>query len=178
MLAPGNAGPAVTAVTTWIDATATKGALVLTTGITQYQYPKRTGFAEAFNTSEVYVRAAVGGLLSPRVQVWWDIQKIRGAYLEAALAHTFETKLPISTTLTAGWSAGQEAKGTQSYYFNKSGLASLDGGLGISLSRGSLTLTPSIHGVLARDPSTKLVTPGAALENTKLWWIVGGSWSR
>lgn len=178
MLAPGHHGPALTAITTWLDASVQTGPATLTGGITAYRYPERTGFAEAYNTTEVYARASGGGVLAPRVQLWWDVQKVQGAYVEAAVAHTFDIGLPVSTALTAGWSAGQEVRGAETAYFNRSGFAALDGSIGLPITRGHFTLQPMVHGVLAHDAATRLVTPGMALQRTKFWWSLGGTWTR
>lgn len=178
MLTSGNSGPALTAITTWLDGSVSLGGLDATLGITSYQYPKRTGFAEGFNTTELYAGAGHSGLLSPHVQVWWDIGKIRGAYVETTISHSFQAALPISTSLTAGWSAGQEEEAAESSYFGKAGFAALDASLGTSYTLGSLTISPAIHGVLAHDPATQVVTLGGAAERTKIWWTVGASWTR
>ncbi|MBL0937540.1 MAG: hypothetical protein IBJ03_01525 [Gemmatimonadaceae bacterium] len=178
MLAPGHHGPALTAIAPWIDATVQTGRVSLTGGATMYRYPKKTGFAEGYNTTELYAKATAGGALAPRVQVWWDVQKVRGAYVETAIAHTFNAGIPLVSSLTAGWSAGQEARGTQTAYFVRSGLAALDGALGVPLTRGHFTISPSVHAVLANDAATQLVTPGDPMRRTKLWWSLGGTWTR
>lgn len=178
MLEPTHHGPAITTIAPWLDATITRGALSLTGGATIYRYPKFTGFAEAFNSTEVYAKAALAGALAPRVQVWWDVEKVRGAYIEAAVSHTFESRLPITTSLTSGWSAGQEVRGTQTAYFTSSGLAAVDGAVGVPFTRGHFTVTPTVHGVYGRDAATRLVTPGAPERAVKLWWTFGGTWTR
>jgi hypothetical protein len=178
MLAPGHHGPALTAIAPWVDATVQAGPLALTGGATIYRYPQRTGFAEGFNTTELYAKLVGGGPLTPRVQMWWDVQKVRGAYLETAVSHTLDTRVPVGLSLTGGWSAGQEVRGTQTAYFARSGFLALDGAVSLPFTRGGLTISPTMHAVLARDAATQLVTPGTSMRRGKLWWSLGGTWTR
>lgn len=177
MLPNGTRGPALTAITTWLDATVPLGKHSFTGGITNYAYPERTGFARDYNTTEVYARLAMQWPLSPRVQLWWDVDKVRGGYVEAALAQTFDAAVPIELGVAAGWSAGQETRSGHSSYFNRSGFAAVDGSISVPITRGRFTLRPSIHGVLANDDAARFVTPGKELRSGKIWWNLGGSWS-
>ncbi len=178
MLPKGSRGPALTAITTWLDATVSAGAVNLTGGYADYRYPSRTGLSDAFNTGELYAAVSHHGMLSKRIQLWWDVNKIHGAYLEAAVDHEFKAGIPLIAALAAGWSLGQEENGTESAYFVRRGFAAVDGSIGMPITKGSLSIQPVIHGVLAHDAATRMISPINPDRGMKIWWSVGASWTR
>ncbi len=177
MLAAGHRGPALTAIAPWIDATLTRGPLALTGGATIYRYPQRTGFAEAFNTTELYAKAALDTRLAPRVQVWYDVAQVQGAYVEAGVAQPFTLGREFSAGLTAGWSAGMENVPGQTWYFAEPGLAAVDATLSSGFTWGEVTVTPTLHTVYARDPAARLIGPETPLRTVKTWWTLAASWT-
>jgi len=178
LIAPGHAGPAVTALTTWFDLTHTAGRLASTVGVTSYWYPSITGYAAQFNSSEIYGRLALATALSPRLAVYMDVEKVRGAYVEASVtapvpvgAHT------LSLGATAGASAGQAVAHNQSAYFARNGVAFGDLSATTAFALRGVSLAPTLHVLLDRDPWTRVTALDGATHAVKSWVGVTASWA-
>jgi uncharacterized protein Gcw-chp len=87
------------------------GKVSLTAGVTGYRFPNNAGFTKIFNTVEIYGKAALDAPLSPKLAVWYDVDKVKGAYFEGSISHTLPASEKVSVTLgaLAGFSAGQDA---------------------------------------------------------------------
>jgi hypothetical protein len=156
----------------------------LTAGVTGYIYPNDAGFTKDANTVEIYGKAAFDVPLSPKLAVWYDVDKIKGAYFEGSIGHTIQPKdQPFSVVLgaTAGLSAGQgipdDPLADESFNFVDDGFTHLDLSAGVPFSAGPLSITPAVHVVITGDDATKF-TGGPDLKDVKLWFGGTISWSK
>jgi hypothetical protein len=159
------------------------GVATLTAGVTGYIFPNDSakvrfainsdgqyaGFTKADNTVEIYSKVALSVPLSPSLAVWYDVDKIKGAYFEGGISHD----IPLSGTrrLTLGALAGLSAsqgcepdssgvcRVTTSWNFQYEGLTHVDLSAAVGIPVGPLTITPNIHGIITSDPLTKITRP-------------------
>ena len=139
--------------------------LTLTGGVTAYIYPNDAGLTSDFNTVEIYGKAALDVLLSPKLAVWYDVDKIDGAYIEGSVSHTLQLgeKVGLALGALAGFSEGQDADldafgNPQADFFNfaDNGLTHVDLSAGLPLTAGVFSITPSLHFVINGDDLTKI----------------------
>lgn len=165
------------------------GSASMAFGFIGYRFPNPAATSPVFNPSlntfEVYSRLGLKAPLSPTVALYYDVSKIKGAYLEATLGRT----VPVGRTAIqlgglAGWSAGQDAQldgqgvpGVAFYNFEANGLTHVDLNASVGMTIGGVGFTPSVHVVYGHDRFAKLTSVGKE-QNVKLW--LGGtmSWSR
>jgi hypothetical protein len=156
------------------------GKATLTAGATGYYFPNDVGFTKASNTIELYGKAALDVPLSPKVSAYYDVDKVKGLYVEGGVSHGF----PVGTnTLTlgalAGWTGGQEfSTSDKSFNFADNGLTHVDLSASMGFSAGALSITPSIHGVITNDKATKITKLDALDTGFKVWGGVTISWSK
>ncbi len=167
------------------------GKASLTGGITAYIYPNDFGLTSDFNTVELYGKVGLDVPLSPQLAVYYDVDKVKGAYIEGSVSHSLPASEKVSVDLgaTAGFSAGQhadlDALGTpQADFFNfaENGFTHLDLSAGVPFAAGAISITPVIHFVLNGDELTKITkldeTTGLPnSKDVKLWGGVSFSWS-
>ncbi|MEO8139934.1 MAG: hypothetical protein ABI742_09815 [Gemmatimonadota bacterium] len=157
------------------------GVATLTGGATGYIFPNDVGFTKASNTVEVYGKIALATPLSPKLSAYYDVDKIKGLYVEGSIAHG----IPLgAATLTlgalAGWTGGQEinsSKPNELFNFNDKGLTHIDLSASVGFSAGPLSITPSIHGVFGQDEFTKF-TKANSKSDFKIWGGATISWSK
>jgi hypothetical protein len=158
----------------------------LTAGATAYIYPNDAGLTSDFNTVEVYGKAAFDVPLSPKLAVWYDVDKVEGAYFEGSISHTLPASEKVSVVLgaLAGFNAGQHADfdssgDPQADFFNfaDNGFTHLDLSAGVPLSAGVFSITPVIHFLINGDDFVKLTSPTND-SDVKLWGGVTVSWSK
>jgi Bacterial protein of unknown function (Gcw_chp) len=163
------------------------GKATLTGGVTAYVYPNDAGLTSDFNTVEIYGKASLDAPLSPTVSVYYDVDKIKGAYIEGGISHSFPASEKVSIDLgaLAGFSAGQDANldasGTpRADFFNfvGNGLTHVDLSGGVSFSAGALSFAPALHVVINSDEATKVTSPTNLDKDVKLWGGVTISWSK
>lgn len=168
--------------------------LTLTAGATGYIYPNDAGLTKDANTTEIYGKVAFGVPLSPKLAVWYDIDKIKGAYIEASagLPIHLSPALPLQLGVLAGFSAGQgcepDANGvcqaTDSWNFHDDGLTHIDLSAALPISAGPISITPNFHGIIGNDENvkvTKLDPTSASGVQTSDFKVVFGvtlSWSK
>jgi hypothetical protein len=174
----GQAGPDFTEFDWWGEIGIPAGPATVTAGATGYIFPNDFGLTKANNTVEVYGKVALSGMLSPKVSAYYDVDKIKGLYVEGSVAHG----VPLgATTLTfgvlAGFSAGQEVKAGELANFNESGLTHIDLSASAGFSAGPLSITPSVHLVNGRDKFTKFTNLNTE-HDVKVWGGVTISWSK
>jgi hypothetical protein len=161
------------------------GKATLTAGATGYIYPNpksASGFNSDINTIEVYGKVALDVPLSPKVSAYYDVDKVKGLYVEGSVSHGFPVG-PQSLTLgaLAGWTGGQEQNtddASEAFNFADNGLTHVDLSASMSFSAGSISITPSIHGVITGDDFTKITKQNALDTGFKLWGGVTISWSK
>jgi hypothetical protein len=166
----------------------TAGKATLTGGGTAYIYPNDAGLTEDFNTVELYAKAALDAPLSPFVNLYYDVDKIKGAYIEGGASHSFPASEKVSIDLgaLAGISAGQgvnDSDPDEFFNFVDDGFTHLDLSAGASFSAGPLSIAPVLHLIIGIDDATKVtkfesdgLTPVS--KDAKLWGGVSLGWSK
>ncbi|HEX2635919.1 MAG TPA: TorF family putative porin [Gemmatimonadales bacterium] len=173
----------VAEVDAWAEVSAPVEKLTLTGGALLYVFPNGAGFTSGSNTVEVYARAALDASLSPKLAVWYDVDKIGGAYLEASIAQSVPLDGRHSLTLNAlaGLDAGQSIPGNPGSpdlaSFHDDGFTHLDLSAGMPLTTGGVALTPAVHLVITGDRFTRTTSPGRT-HDLKVWGGAALSWSK
>lgn len=162
------------------------GNATLTGGVTGYIYPNDAGLTSDFNTIEIYGKAGLDVPLSPELAIYYDVDKIKGAYIEGSISHSLAASEKVSIDLgaAAGFSAGQDADldatGTPQadfYNFAENGFTHLDLSAGVPFAAGAVSITPVLHLVITGDEFTKISSPSNLDKGAKLWGGVSFSWS-
>jgi hypothetical protein len=160
------------------------GKATITGGITGYIYPNDVGLTDEANTIELYGKVGFDSPLSPELSIYYDIDKIKGAYIEGAVSHSLPLSERTSLDLgaVAGFSAGQGAPedplADESFNFADDGLTHLDLSAGIPFTAGAVSITPMIHFQINSDDATKFTSPSSLDKDVKLWGGVSLSWSK
>lgn len=165
------------------------GKATLTGGVTGYLYPNDENAPNDFalltsdaNTVEIYGKVGLDTPLSPELSIYYDVDKIKGAYIEGAVSHS----LPLSETTSldlgalAGFSAGQGVSDDpdESFNFADDGFTHLDLSAGIPFTAGAFSITPVVHFQISGDDGTKVTSPSNLDKDAKLWGGVSLSWSK
>lgn len=164
------------------------GKTTLTGGVTGYIYPNDFGLTSDANTVEIYGKLGVDAPLSPELSIYYDVDKIKGAYIEAGLSHSLPAseKVSIDLGMAAGFSAGQgipdDVDSDESFNFADNGLTHIDLSAGVPFTAGVFSITPVLHFVINVDDATKItkfddlgLVPNS--KDVKLWGGVSFSWS-
>jgi len=160
------------------------GVATLTGGATGYIFPNDVGFTKTSNTVEVYGKIALSTPLSPKLAAWYDVDKIKGLYVEGSVSHGIPLgAATLNLGALAGWTGGQEIDSDVSSNFDDKGLTHVDLSASAGFSAGPLSITPSIHGIIGNDRRTKYTksasnTYGFNDTSLKLWGGVTISWSK
>jgi hypothetical protein len=166
------------------------GKATLTGGVTGYIYPNdltdesNGGLDSEANTWEVYGKVGFDVPLAPEISVYYDIDKIKGAYIQGALGHAVPLNENLSLELggLVGFSAGQgvpdDPDTDESFNFADDGLTHVDFSAGLPLTAGVLSITPVLHLQLSSDEATKFNSLSNPDEDLKLWGGVSIGWSR
>jgi len=171
----------------WAEVSFPVGKATLTGGITAYIYPNDAGLTSDFNTVEVYGKLAVDGPLSPKISAYYDVDKIKGLYVEGSVSHSLPASEAVSVTLgaLAGFNVGQhadlDANGLpQADFFNfqDNGFTHLDLSAGVPITAGIFSITPALHVVITGDDFTKISSPTNTDKSVKLWGGATISWSK
>jgi hypothetical protein len=158
----------------------------LTGGATAYIYPNDAGLTSDFNTVEIYAKAAFATVLSPKLAVWYDVDKVKGAYFEGSISHSLPLgeKNSLSLGALAGFNAGQDADFDANgipradfFNFADNGFTHLDLSAGLPLTAGVFSITPAFHVVVNGDDFTK-VTSLNKTHDVKFWGGATISWSK
>jgi hypothetical protein len=157
------------------------GKATVTGGIVGYIYPNDFGLTEDANTWEVYGKLGFDVPLAPEISVYYDIDKINGAYIQGAVGHAVPLNEALSLELggLVGFSAGQGQpdSGDDSFNFADDGLTHMDLSAGLPLTAGMFSITPSLHVQVGSDDFTKFTSPTDE-SDVKLWGGVSIGWAR
>ena len=167
------------------------GKSTLTFGATAYIYPNDADspdIANDFgllttesNTVELYGKVGFDVLLSPEFSFYYDVDKIKGGYMEATASHDLQLseKLALSLGALVGVSAGQGISDDpdESSNFDDDGFTHLDFSAGLPLTAGVFSITPVLHLVVGVDDRTKITSP-TNTSDAKLWGGVSIGWSK
>jgi len=164
----------------WAEVSVPAGKATLTSGVVGYLFPNDVGATEALNTWEVYGKVGLAVPLSPKLAVYYDVDKVNGAYLEGSVAHAVPLgSVSLALGALAGLSAGQaEADDPDELNnFAENGFTHLDLSAGVPLPAGMFTVTPVLHFLVNGDQNTKFTSPGEE-SDVKLWGGFTISWSQ
>ncbi len=160
------------------------GKATLTGGIVGYFYPNdltddsNGGYSSDINTWEVYGTVGFDVPLAPELSIYYDFDKVKGAYFEGAVSHS--VALGESHTLdlggVVGLNAGQGIDSDESFNFSDDGLTHLDLSAGLPLTAGAFSITPVLHFQISADDAAKLTSPTNE-SDVKLWGGVSIGWS-
>ncbi|HET6777669.1 MAG TPA: TorF family putative porin [Gemmatimonadales bacterium] len=168
------------------------GNATVTGGVIGYIYPNDDpGLTSSFNTWEIYGKAGLDVPLSPELSIYYDIDKVKGAYIEGKISHSLAAseRILIDLGATAGFSAGQDADlddlGTpRADFFNyaENGFTYLDLSAGVPISAGVFSITPVVHFVINGDELTKITsfderTGSPNSNDAKIWGGLSVSWA-
>ena len=167
------------------------GKTTLTFGATGYIYPNDEDspdiendfglLTSESNTLELYGKAAFDVPFAPELSVYYDVDKIKGAYFEAAGSHDLplSEKLALSLGALVGISAGQGISDDpdESSNFDDDGFTHLDFSAGLPLTAGVFSITPVLHLIVGVDDRVKITSP-TNTSDVKLWGGVSFGWSR
>ncbi len=181
----GVSSPDVTEVDLWAEYGHPLGAkLTGTGGVLAYLFPNTAGLTNEINrTVEVYGKLQANGLpLAPRLAIWYDLDKVRGAYIEASVSRPLVAlhDFPITFGALAAFSAGQAANAAdpdQVANFAHDGLTHLDLSATSALAAGPVTIAPTVHFYVLNDDFTRVTRPGAS-RDVKAWAGLTFTWSR
>ena len=171
----------------WLEVGIPVGKATLTPGVTAYIYPNSAGLTSDFNTVEVYVKAALDAPLSPKLNVYYDVDKVKGLYAEGSISHSLAASEKVSVNLGAlvGVNAGQgvSTKAGETANFSDDGFTHFDLSAGIPFTAGVLSFTPALHLIIPIDDFTKITkfdaTTGLPVsKDAKLWGGVSIAWSK
>ena len=164
----------------WAEVSVPAGKATLAGGVVGYVFPNDVGATEDLNTWEVYGKVGLAVALSPKLAVYYDVDKVDGAYLEGSVGHAVPLgSVALALGALAGFSAGQ-AEGDDPGELNnfaENGFTHLDLSAGLPLSAGILSITPALHFMVNGDENTKLTSPEEE-SDVKLWGGFTISWSQ
>lgn len=164
------------------------GKTSLTGGIVGYIYPndldEATNLGGALdsesNTWEIYGIVGFDVPLAPEFSIYYDFDKIKGAYFEGAVSHS----LPLGETHTldlgglVGLNLGQGIDpDDESFNFEDDGITHLDFSAAVPLTAGAFSITPVLHLQINGDEFTKFHSPTSDGSDFKLWGGVSIGWS-
>lgn len=174
----------------WGEVSYPVGKATLTGGVTGYIYPNdltatsNGGLNSDANTVEVYGKLAADVPLSPKLSVYYDVDKIKGLYAEGSISHTVQASEKVGVTLgaLAGVNAGQgvpdDPNSDESFNFADDGFTHLDLSVGVPFTAGVFSITPAAHVVITGDDFTKIQSPTNLDKDVKFWGGVTISWSK
>lgn len=164
----------------WAEVSVPAGKATLTGGVVGYVFPNDFGATDDFNTWEVYGKVGLTVPLSPKLAVYYDFDKVNGAYIEGAVAHSVPLgSVSLALGALAGLSAGQAESDDigELNNFLENGFTHLDLSAGVPLTAGIFSFTPVLHLVVNGDDVTKFTSPEEE-SDVKLWGGLTVSWSR
>jgi hypothetical protein len=156
-----------------------------TLGATGYYFPNDAGFTSDANTIELYGKVGLSVPLNPKLAMWYDVDKIKGAYFEGSISHTIQPanqKFSVVLGALAGLNAGQgipdDPNSDESFNFADNGFTHLDLSAAVPFSAGPLSISPAVHVVVTGDDATKFTSPSDLDNSVKVWFGGTISWSK
>ena len=164
----------------WAEVSVPAGKATITGGVVGYVFPNDFGATDDLNTWEVYGKVGLAVPLSPKLALYYDVEKVNGAYLEGSVAHSVPLgSVSLALGALAGFSAGQAEADEPGELNNfvENGFTHLDLSAGVPFTAGILSITPVLHLVVNGDDITKFTSPGEE-NDVKLWGGITVSWAR
>lgn len=180
----------------WAEVAFPVGKATITAGATAYIYPNKVDNQDAnfvptpgllttdANTVEIYAKLAVDAPLSPKINAYYDVDNIKGLYVEGSVSHSIPASENVSVTFgaLAGFNAGQgindDPNSEESFNFADDGFTHLDLSASVGLTAGIFSITPALHLVITGDDATKVTSPSNLDKGAKLWGGATISWSK
>jgi Bacterial protein of unknown function (Gcw_chp) len=166
----------------WAEVSFPVGKATITGGATAYIYPNDFGLTKDANTVEIYGKVGLDVPLSPKLALWYDVDKIKGLYGEASISHTLQASEKVGVTLgaLAGFNAGQgipDPTSDESFNFADDGFTHLDLSAAVPITAGIFSISPALHLVVGGDDLVKFTSPSNQ-SDAKVWGGVTISWSK
>jgi hypothetical protein len=164
----------------WAEVAGRSRSVDFAGGITRYLFADGAfgQSADAVNTTELYAVSGLGlGPTVPRIALWYDVDRVRGAYVETSVdlrvpvLPSYDPIVALYLSTLAGWSVGQErntGKPEEAAYFSAAGLTHVDLGLEAMVGLGQRYVTFELHFLFARDGGAR---PGASTSRGDSWWL-------
>ena len=173
-----------TEVDLWAEYAHTLGPkLTGTLGSVLYLFPNELGLTNEVNrTLEVYGKLQAGVPLSPKVAAWYDVDKVKGLYLEGSVAHPIAAVpgFPVTLGALAGYSVSQGVNAddpTEIANFAENALTHVDLSATGALSLGPVVVSPTFHFLILNDDFTRITRPGTT-NDVKAWAGLTLAWSK
>lgn len=180
----GTSGFNATEIDVWAEYSHSLGTgLTGTLGGLLYLFPNEAGLTNDLNrTVEVYGKLQVAAPLSPKLAAWYDVDKVKGLYLEGSVAQTLAgiKGFPVTVGALAGFSASQGINAddpTEIANFARNTLTHVDLGATGALSVGPVIVSPAIHFLILNDDFARITRP-AVSKDAKAWAGISLSWSQ
>ena len=115
--------------------------------------------------------------------MYYDVDKVKGAYFEGAVSYSLAASENISVGLgaLAGFNAGRgipdDPLSDEISNYQDDGFTHLDLSAGVPFALGTVAVTPVVHFLVNGDDRTKITSPTNLNEDVKLWGGVSLSWS-
>jgi len=154
-----------------------------TLGGVLYLFPNQVGLTNDVNrTVEVYGKLQAGVPLSPKLAAWYDVDKVKGLYLEGSLAHPVAAVpgFPVTLGALAGFSVSQGVNPNdpaEVANFAKNTLTHVDLSATGALSLGPVVVSPTFHFLILNDDFARITKPGTT-KDVKAWGGVTLAWSK
>ena len=154
-----------------------------TLGSVLYLFPNESGLTNDVNrTVEVYGKLQLATPLSPRIAGWYDVDKVKGLYLEGSVSQPISgiEGFPITLGALAGFSASQGVNTedpAEIANFGENTLTHVDLAATGALSVGPVTVSPTVHLLLLNDDFARITKPGV-VRDAKAWAGVSLTWSK
>jgi len=154
-----------------------------TLGSVLYLFPNQLGLTNDVNrTVELYGKLQAGVPLSPKLAAWYDVDKVKGLYLEGSLAHPIPAVpgFPVTLGALAGFSVSQGINPddpTEIANFAKNTLTHVDLSATGALSVGPVVVSPTLHFLILNDDFTRITRPGTT-KDVKAWAGLTLAWSK
>jgi hypothetical protein len=164
----------------------TTGKTSIAGGIVGYIYPNdlddapNGGLDSETNTWELYTTVGFDVPLAPEFSLYYDIDKVSGAYFEGGVSHSLPLGESHSLDLGGllGVSLGQGfSEDDESFNFDDDGVTHADFSAGVPLTAGAFSITPVLHFQVSVDDATKFHSPTSDGSDVKLWGGVSIGWS-
>lgn len=167
------------------------GRTTLTGGIMGFVYPNSETAPNPFglmtsdaNTVEIYGKLGFDAPLSPEVSLYYDVDKIKGAYIEGSVSYSLAATDHVSVDLgaLAGFNAGRgipdDPLSDELSNYDDDGFTHLDLSAGVPFTVGTVSVTPVLHLVVTGDDRTKVTSPSDLDKDVKLWGGVSLGWAK
>jgi hypothetical protein len=154
-----------------------------TLGSVLYLFPNQLGLTNEVNrTVEIYGKLQAGVPLSPKLAAWYDVDKVKGLYLEGSLTQPLAAVpgFPVTLGALAGFSASQGINPddpTEIANFAENTLTHVDLSATGALSLGPVVVSPTFHFLILNDDFTRITKPGTT-RDAKAWAGVTLAWSK